>query len=256
MQEFLTQLKSRWLFSAVVSALLGVTVFLVAYILPGPTWEAAGVIRVGQGPDGNSYNPQLVMQLDETEQFLRSGGEALLGEEGSFRIRQVSSTMIDLRVTASSAERAGQIYSEMLSELKFTHDAIYAERMGFWQAHADDLSRIGEIAREIQRRTNGMCREVDQSDEQNLFLCATFMAAEGARLDRLLMAANELAMLRRKLQPSWSFPTIMIGAMAVKPVETSLTLSIVLAVLAALASFVLVTLFTVLYARLERIDSQ
>src|SRR5690554_5121305 len=95
--------KSYWRLIVGLSVSAGLLVFLIVQVLPGPSWEAVGVIRIGQAPDGVNSEPQLLMPADETEQFLRSStiGAQAPGGVG-IRLRKVAETMFEFRVTGTS----------------------------------------------------------------------------------------------------------------------------------------------------------
>lgn len=147
--------RCRWavLVAGVLTALF-VYIFLNAFALT--RWEAIGVVRIGQTIGANwldtegkaesiSTMPQvLLMQPLLVVEYMRHPSFGLKiqermnrsfssqdggGAHDSYRVRQLVSGNIEIRMRATSRGRAEEFINQAVAELKVSHDAIYRERI-------------------------------------------------------------------------------------------------------------------------------
>lgn len=242
---FVESSNSRIIFILVIGLLTGVSVYLGSHIFLAPQWEVAATIKVGQTPSQARGEPKLLTTLDEVEQFMRVE-KATLSTASALRIRRVSTSMVEVRVSASTQEAAQRVHSELVSGLIKDHDKIYVERVGFWKSEAEQLKINLKYKYMLYSRIENECSSPMVDSYKTILMCAV-LNGEKRNLSRDISNINRgINMLNYDMQNSFTYRTSIYGADVIKLNHVSSVFRFLLSVLSAFsACAVLVVYFKI-----------
>lgn len=216
----------RWL-ALIAGMVTAVFVYALLNASASIQWEAIGVVRIGKTVGANwldtngsgevgTANTMLgvfLLPVSHTIELMRhpSFKDKVLGQGGSdgspvadesYRVRELVSENIEIRVRAPTRKRAQELIYKIVAELKSSHDAIYRER----------ISRITSEKERVESRLRAIGRLNKKQDRQGLSSAPKFtgeiLSARGPEMEmsaHLLEAYRHV--LEERLDRSLSYPT-------------------------------------------------
>lgn len=242
---------SRYWISGFFGFLLGFLVFVFLYLLPPKSWEAVGVIRIGQALKTGSASTValgLLMSPESSRQLIVSKAESIIDagalskDAVSYRTRSLPENLIELKVYAPSGDLAKKKLQDIFSEFKWEHDELFQERQKFWLKEASRISGDIIVSNKLLANQDMVCQNFGNKSVEYRLFCLNLIAGERYRLDRL---ANSLRSIEEYGLQSWTYPSDLFSSVRVSgaPVSPQVWLVILLSLFAAVGGFVLAEVF-------------
>lgn len=224
--------------------------FSLLYFVPTPMWQVSGLVRIGHAPSTTSdeyVSNEAVMSAEASMALLRQEASANVGESvargepWNLRVRPAAENLLELKVQATSLQKATEIYSSLIRQLKLVHDPLFAARTAFWKKQQERVAGDLEIGRKIRESHTDVCQNFATKSLESGLLCSNLLANEAARLERQAKLEGRIA---ETLLPIWSYPTETSGDLALsqRPVSPNRLTAALLSAFIALVFLMIVLL--------------
>lgn len=221
-----------------VGVAFGVCVYAASHKIIAAQWQTTALVRVGQVPGQSRGELSLLASLDEVEEFIRIA-HAAIPDGGALRIRRVSDAMIEVRVSASTAQSTQRVHSILIADLFNAHGKLYSERTAFWLSKLERVEAAIEMETKSYSNISSMCSGRGSINGEEGFKCAVLFMVQSENANRRLDLEEERRLIGYDMQSSFTYPTGLIGGAITSKEKISEFINIIFGFLSSICFFVL-----------------